>query len=69
MFDDYIQAFKQSTLYKEYLQIGLSGHGFNRNELLLRRAQWSNDLAKLVIIVANYTSRSSFFNYAPHLEG
>ncbi len=48
---------------------GLAGHELDRNELLLRRAQWSNDLAKLAIVVANYMFGSSFFNYTPHFEG
>ncbi len=58
MSDDYVQTFKQSTLYKQYLQGGLGGHGPDRNELLLRRAQQYNDHARLLAAVANYTSRS-----------
>jgi hypothetical protein len=37
--------------------------------LLLRRAQGSSDLAKLAVVVANYTSRSPFTNCLPHLKG
>jgi hypothetical protein len=33
------------------------------------RAQWSSDLATLTVVVANYTSRSSFSNRALHLKG
>jgi len=51
------------------LRGGLPGHGPNRNELLLRRAQWSSDLAKLVVDVVNYTFGSSFSYRTPHLEG
>jgi hypothetical protein len=36
-FDDYIRAFKQSTLYKQYLQGSPSSHGLDRNELLTLR--------------------------------
>ncbi len=67
--DDYIYAFKQSTLYKQYLQGGPPGHGLNRNELLWRRAQRSSDPARLVTIMANYTSKSSFTNHLPHFKG
>jgi hypothetical protein len=38
MSDNYIRAFKQSTLYRQYLQGGPSNHGPNKNELLLKRA-------------------------------
>jgi hypothetical protein len=38
-FDDYIRAFKQFTLYRQYLQGGPISHEPNRNELLFRRAQ------------------------------
>jgi hypothetical protein len=54
-FDNYVQAFKQSTLYRQYLQGGLAGHGLDRNELLLGMAQWFNDPTTLVAVVANYT--------------
>ncbi len=67
--DDYICAFQQSTLYKQYLQGGPYGHGPDRNKLLLRRAQRLTDLARLPAIVANYTFGSSFTNRLPHLEG
>ncbi len=66
---DYIYAFKQSTLYKQYLQGGQPSHGLDRNELLLRRAQRSNDLVTLVATMANYISKSSFTNHLPHLKG
>ncbi len=69
MSDDYVQVFKQSTLYKKCLQGGLPGHGPDKNELLLRRTQGLSDHAKLVVIVANYTSRSSFTNHLLHLQG
>ncbi len=51
------------------MQGGLVGHGLDRNELLWRRAQWFNDLARLTTFVANYMSRSSFSDHIPHLEG
>jgi hypothetical protein len=51
------------------LQGGPTGHGPNKNELLLRKAQGLSDLAKLVTDVANYTSGSFFTNCPPHLEG
>jgi hypothetical protein len=69
MSDDYIRAFKQSTLYRQYLQGGPSHHGIDRKELLLRKAWRSSDLVRLVAIMANYMFRSSFTNCLPHLEG
>jgi hypothetical protein len=68
-FDDYIHAFKQFTLYKQYLQGGPFGHGPDTNELLLRRTQGSSDPTKLITVVANYTYELSFTNHLPHLKG
>jgi hypothetical protein len=51
------------------LQSGPIGHEFDKNEPLLKRAQGSSVLAKLVAAVANYISRSSFTNCLIHLEG
>jgi hypothetical protein len=68
-FDDYIRAFKQSTLYKQYLQGSPSSHGLDRNELLGLRIQRLSDPTRLATIVANYTSKSSFTNCLPHLKG
>ncbi len=56
-------------LYKQYLQGDPVGHGIDKNELLLRRAQGSNDPTKLLAAVANYTFGSSFKNCLSHLEG
>jgi len=67
--DDYVHVFKHFTLYRQYLQGGLVGHGPDKNELLLRTAQGSSDLTEFTTIVANFTSRSSFTNHLPHLEG
>jgi hypothetical protein len=68
MSNDYVHAFKQSTLYRQHLQGGRTGHEPNKTELLLRRAQGSSDLAKIVVIVANYTFGSSFTNRLSHLK-
>ncbi len=51
------------------MQGGPPSHGLDRNELLLRRAQRSSDLARLVVAMANYRSKSSFTNHLPHLKG
>jgi hypothetical protein len=69
MSNDYIQAFKESTLYRQYLQGGLFGHGPDRNEFLLRKAQESSDPYRLAATMANYTFGSSFFYYTSHLKG
>jgi len=44
-------------LYKKYLRGGSSSHGLDRNEFLLKKAQWSSDPARLVATMAN----SGFF--------
>jgi hypothetical protein len=62
MFNNYIRAFKPFTLYRQYLEGGPLSHGFDRNELLLKRAQSLVILLDFVPIVANYMSRSSFTN-------
>ncbi len=51
------------------MQGGPLSYGPNKNELLLRRAQGLSDDARLAIVVIDYTSRSSFTNCLPHLEG
>jgi hypothetical protein len=48
---------------------GRVSYGPNTNELLLKKAQRSSDRVKLVAVMANYTSKSSFFYCVPHLEG
>jgi hypothetical protein len=68
-FDDYVWAFKQSTLYRQYLQGGPFGHGLNKNELLLKRAQMSHELISLVATIENYKDGSSFMIHFPPLEG
>jgi hypothetical protein len=60
MFDNYIQA-----LFAK----GLIGHGPDRNELLLKKAQWSIETIRLVVVVPNYTSKSSFSNHDLHSKG
>jgi hypothetical protein len=70
MFDNYICAFKKSTLYRLYLQGGPFGHGPNGNELLLRRLPDGQViLLDLLQAMANYTFGLSFINHLPHLKG
>jgi hypothetical protein len=56
-------------LYRQYLPSGPTGHGLDKNEFLLKKAQGLSDLAKLAADVANYTFGSFFTNCPPHLEG
>ncbi len=67
--NDYVWAFKQPTLYGKYLWGGPIGHELDRNELLLRRAQWSSDFARLVVALANYMFVFTFFYHILHLKG
>jgi len=52
-----------------FLQGGPFSYGPDKDELLLKRAQGSNDDVRLVIVVIDYMSRSSFTNHLPQLEG
>jgi hypothetical protein len=54
-------------IYRQYLQGGPLGHGPDRNELL-QRACRLNDLARLAVVIANYTFESCFTNHLSHLE-
>ncbi len=59
-FDDYVQVFKQSSLYMEYLKGGQLKQGPNRNELYLCKiTQFGNPL-QMTTIVTKYTSNSSY---------
>jgi hypothetical protein len=55
-------------IYRKYLQGGPLGHGPDRNELLLKRACMLSDLARLAVVVTNYTFESCFTNRLSHLE-
>jgi hypothetical protein len=41
--DDYVQAFKQSTLYYHFMQGGRLGQGLDKSELLLHKTTQSGD--------------------------
>jgi hypothetical protein len=45
------------------------GHGLDKNELLLRRAQGLSGPIRFVTTMANYMFESSFTNHLSHLEG
>jgi hypothetical protein len=55
-------------VYRQYLGGGPSNHGHDRNDFLLKRAQQSSDPTKLVAVMANYMSGSSFSYRVPHLK-
>ncbi len=48
---------------------GPTSHGFDRNELLVKKAQWSSDPARLMVVVANYMFGFSFSYCILHLKG
>ncbi len=68
MSNDYICAFKKSTLYRQYLQGGPFGHGPDGNELLLRKARGSSDLTRLATSNGKLHIWIVFINHIPHLE-
>lgn len=56
-------------MYRQYLRGGPFGHGFDKNEFLLKKVRQSSDPFRLVVVVANYTFEFSFFYCTSHLEG
>ncbi len=67
--DNYVQAFKQSSLYQTYLNGGLLGKGSNKNELHLHKVSEFGDPMLLVVVIAKYTPSCSYASRMPHLEG
>jgi hypothetical protein len=51
-FDDYMQAFRQSSLYYAFLQGGAFGTGPNKNELRLCMVSQYGDPTKIIVAVA-----------------
>ncbi len=68
-FDDYIQAFKQLTLYSHFKQGGWPGQGLDKSELLLCKATQSRDPKQLVDVVLKYSLRSACTIRIAHMEG
>jgi hypothetical protein len=67
--NEYVQAFKQSSLYQTYLNGGLLGKSSNKKELHLHRASEFGDPMLLVITIAKYTPSCSYASRMSHLEG
>jgi hypothetical protein len=63
--DDYVQAFKQLTLYSHFKQGGRPCQGLD-DELLLRRAIQFGELANVVL---KYPPRSACKITIAHMEG
>jgi hypothetical protein len=63
--NNYMQAFRWSSLYYAFLQGGAYGTSPNKNELHL---QYGNPI-EITITIAKYTSSSSLFARTSHLEG
>ncbi len=66
--DDYVQVFKQLTLYYHFKQGGRLGQGLDKSELLLRRATQYGNLKKLVNTILKYSSRSACIVRIAHME-
>jgi hypothetical protein len=47
---------------------GPFGHGLDKNEFLLKKAQQSNDNVRLVVVGANYMFGFSFSYCVPHFK-
>jgi hypothetical protein len=67
--NDYVQAFKQLTLYSHFKQGGRLGQGPDKNELLLHIATQFRDVKQLVDAVLKYSQRSACTNRIAHMEG
>jgi len=66
MSDNYVQAFKQFSLYYAFLQGGASRTNLDKNELCLRKASQFGDPVGIAVVVAKYTL--SFNHYARILQ-
>jgi hypothetical protein len=67
--NDYVWAFRQSSLYYAFLQVGAFGTGLNKNELCMCRVTWFEDPIQIVTAIAKYTSSFDLYVRIPHLEG
>jgi hypothetical protein len=67
--NDYVQAFRQSTLYSAFLHGGRSRISSNRDELQLRKVNRFGDPLQMAIVVAKLASNSSYTSKIHHLEG
>ncbi len=68
-FHNYVQTFKQSSLYYAFLQGGAFGTGLGKNELCLRRVSKFGDLVEITTTIIKYTLSFSLFTKIPQLEG
>ncbi len=67
--NDYVQTFRQFSLYYAFLQGGVFGTGPDKNELHLCKANQSRDPVEIATTVTKYTFSSSLSIRIPHLEG
>ncbi len=67
--NDYVQAFKQSSLYYAFLQGGASWTNLDKNESQLHKASQFGDLVQIVAIVVKHTSSFGPSPRILHLEG
>ncbi len=67
--NEYVWAFKQSTLYSHFKQGGQLGQGHNKSELFLHRTTQSGDLKELVDVVLKYFLISDYTIKTANLEG
>ncbi len=68
-FDDYVQAFKQTTLYYYFKKGGPSCQGLDRSEFFLHKVTQSSDLKQLVNIILKNALGSSFKTKIAHMGG
>jgi hypothetical protein len=66
---DYVQAFRQSTLYFAFLHGVPSRISSNRDELQLHRVNQYGDPLQMAVVVAKLASSSSYTSKILHLEG
>ncbi len=67
--NDYMQAFRQLTLYYVFLHNGHSRISLDSNELQLCRVNQSYDPLQMAIIAVRLTPSSSYTLRILHLEG
>jgi hypothetical protein len=67
--DDYVRAFKQSTLYFYFKQGGRLDQGFDKSELLLQKTTQFEDPKQLVDAILKYSPRLACTIRIAHMEG
>jgi hypothetical protein len=67
--DDYVQTFKQSTMYYVFLHEGCFKISLDKDELCLCTLNHFGDSLQMVDVIARFDPSLSYTLKIPHLEG